>query len=114
MKLLLNRVPMLMRFQFMTQVFGVAFAVFMMLAGLGYEQRIQVFMKTRIGKVVELVSTCSLEIYLVQFAIIGYLKEIVFPVNLIVIVAIILVAAYMVHKVSQVIYVAMINAKKWK
>ncbi len=114
MKLFLNRVPMLMRFQFMTQVFGVAFAMFMMLAGLGYEQRIQVFMKTRIGKVVEFVSTCSLEIYLVQFVIIAYLKRIVFPVNLIVIGAIILVAAYMVHKVSQIIYVAMINAKKWK
>ena len=103
-KLLLNRIQILMRFQFMTQVFSVAFAVFMMLAGIGYEMEIQKVVKTRTGRVIKLISACSLEIYLVQFAIIGYLKRIMFPVNLIVIVTLILAAAYMVHELSQKIF----------
>lgn len=102
MKLFLNRVHVLMRFQFMTQVFGVAFAVFMMIAGsgLGYEQKIRELMKTWIGRVFGIISTCSLEIYLVQFAIIGYLKKIVFPINLFLILVTIVAFAYLIHKVS--------------
>lgn len=80
-KLFMNRIPVFLKLQFMTQVFGVAFAAFMMLAGLGYEKEAQRFMKTRSGKIVGMISTCSLEIYLVQFAVIAYLKQLPFPVN---------------------------------
>lgn len=103
-KLFINRVPILMRFQFMTQVFGVAFAMFMMLAGLGYEKEIQTFMGTRIGRVVELISSCSLEIYLVQFVIIMYLKEMIFPINLIAILLVIVGVAYIVNRLSNLAY----------
>ena len=103
-KLLLNKISALMRFQFLTQVFGVAFAAFMLLAGLGYEKKIQTFMKTRIGKIVEVISGCSLEIYLVQFAIIGYLKNIVFPVNIVVIVITIVGIAYLINRLSGLAY----------
>ena len=105
MKLFLNRIPLLMYFQFLTQVFGVAFAIFMMLAGLGYEKKIQVFMKKRIGKVVKLISSCSLEIYLVQFAIIGYLKEIIFPINLAVILITIVGFVYLINRISNLAYI---------
>ena len=111
-KLLLDRVQILMQFQFMTQVSGVAFAVFMILAGLGYETGIQRFMKTWPGRVVELISTCSLEVYLVQFAIINYMKGIVFPINLILIVALVLLSAYIVHRASRIIYNAISVGKK--
>lgn len=93
-----------MRFQFMTQVFGVAFAMFMMFAGLGYEKEIQSFMGTRIGRVVELISSCSLEIYLVQFVIIMYLKEMIFPINLIAILLVIVEVAYIVNRLSNLAY----------
>ena len=104
MKLLLNRIQILMRFQFMTQVFGVAFAVFMMLAGIGYEMEIQKVVKMRTGRVIELISACSLEIYLVQFAIIGYLKRIIFPVNLIVILVATMGTAYLIHRLSNIVF----------
>lgn len=103
-KLLINKVSVLMRFQFMTQVFGVAFAMFMMLAGLGYEKEIQAFMGTRMGRAVELISSCSLEIYLVQFVIIMYLKEMIFPINLIAILLAIVGAAYIVNRLSNLAY----------
>ncbi len=103
-KLFINRVPILMHFQFMTQAFGVAFAMFMMLSGLGYEKEIQAFMGTRIGRAVELISSCSLEIYLVQFVIIMYLKEIIFPINLIAILLAIVGVAYIVNRLSHLAY----------
>lgn len=103
-KLFINRVTMLMYFQFMTQVFGVAFAMFMMLAGLGYEKEIQIFMETRIGRAVKLISSCSLEIYLVQFAIIMYLKEMIFPINLLAILLVIVGVAYIVNRLSNLAY----------
>lgn len=103
MKLLMNRIPILINLQFMTQVFGVAFAAFMMLAGIGYEEEIKKLMGTMFGKLIGIISTCSLEIYLVQFAIIFYMKEIMFPINLVAIVLIVIGAAFIVHQVSNMI-----------
>lgn len=100
MKLLMNRVSILIDFQFMTQVFGVAFAAFMMLAGIGYEEEIEKLMGTMIGKPIEIISKCSLEIYLVQFAIIHYMKKAVFPINFVAIVLSITGTAFVIHQVS--------------
>ena len=93
----------------MTQVFGVAFAAFMMLAGIGYEEEIKKLMGTMLGKLIGIISTCSLEIYLVQFAIIFYMKEIMFPINLIAIVLIVIGAAFVVHQVSNMINKVLIS-----
>lgn len=100
MKLLMNRVSILINFQFMTQVFGVAFAAFMMLTGIGYEEEIEKLMRTMFGKLFEIISKCSLEIYLVQFAIIYYMKKVIFPLNLVAIVLIVTGTAFVVHQVS--------------
>ena len=108
-KLLMNRVPILINLQFMTQVFGVAFAAFMMLAGIGYEEEVKKLMGTMLGKPIGIISTCSLEIYLVQFAIIFYMKEIMFPINLIAIVLIVIGAAFVVHQVSNMINKVLIS-----
>ena len=101
MKLLLNRIQILMRFQFMTQVFGVAFAVFMMLAGIGYEMEIQKVVKMRTGRVIELISACSLEIYLVQYVILDYCKIGPFPLNWIILTTTILLSAIILRWISQ-------------
>lgn len=108
-KLLMNRIPILINLQFMTQVFGVAFAAFMMLAGIGYEEEIKKLMGTMLGKLIGIISTCSLEIYLVQFAIIFYMKEIMFPINLIAIVLIVIGTAFVVHQVSNMINKVLIS-----
>ena len=48
----------------------------------------------------EIISKCSLEIYLVQFAIIYYMKKVIFPLNLVAIVLIVTGTAFVVHQVS--------------
>ena len=59
-KLLINRFSVLMGIQFMTQIFGVSFAAFMMLAGIGYEVEIRNLLKTKLGKMIGIISVCSL------------------------------------------------------
>ena len=88
------------KIQFITQVFGVAFALFMLLAGIGYENDIRKLMKTWIGKILRKVSTYSLDIYLVQFVIIYYLKNIIFPINFILITVLIFLSAMILHSLS--------------
>lgn len=104
MKLFMNRIHVFLKIQFMTQAFGVAFATFMMLAGLGYEKTIRKFMKTWTGKILGIISSCSLEVYLVQFAIIRYLKNLSFPINLVLILAAMMGTAYVIHMASKKIY----------
>ena len=103
-KILVNQVSLIMKLQFMTQVFGVGFAIFALMAGNCYEEKISKAMSTKVGKIIRLVSKCSLEIFLVQFAIIEYLKPIVFPVNMILIVMAIVLIAWIVHLVAERMY----------
>ena len=100
-KLLLSRVDIIMQMQFLTQVFGVAFAAFSMLCGCNCEGLCKKVLSTRIGTVIGVISKNSLEIYLAQFAIIAYLKNIMFPVNLIAIVIAVVAAGAAVHSVSE-------------
>lgn len=114
-KLFMNRIPVFIKLQFMTQFFCVAFAAFMMLASLEYEKEAQRFMKTRVGKMVGMVSACSLEIYLVQFAVIAYLKQLSFPVNFIVIVVGVLLIGKGIQTVSNLMLRQVFSCtKKWK
>ncbi len=55
------------------------------------------------GKVISMVSTASLEVYYVQFIWIKLLKDIVFPVNWLVIVIAIIVNAYILNRLSEYI-----------
>lgn len=87
-------------FQFMTQVFSVLFAVFALFAGICYEEKLKGFMKTVPGKLFGFISKASLEIYLVQFAVIRSLRWMPFPLNFILITAVIAVCALVVHFVS--------------
>lgn len=58
-------------------------------------------MNTRMKKVITGIASITLEIYLVQFFIIAAFSKIVFPLNLIIVSALIIVCAYIVHKVIQ-------------
>lgn len=99
-KLLVNRISFFMSIQFMTQVFSVAFAVLALCAGICCEKKLKGFMQTVPGKAFGLISCASLEIYLVQIAIIRYLRVFAFPINLLLIIAAIAVCAFAVHFVS--------------
>lgn len=59
-----------MRMQFLTQVFGVNFAGLMLLCGRKCGKPCEILMATKIGHIIRAVSSNSLEIHLIQFAII--------------------------------------------
>lgn len=99
-KLFMSKFLFLMRVQFITQILSVLFAGFLLMAGIGYEPEIKKLMQTKIGNSISHISRCSLEIYLVQFAIIGRFKEMPFPVNFILIIAAIMVVAEVVYYIS--------------
>ena len=103
-KLLINRISIAMKLQFMTQVFGVSFAIFALIAGLCYEEKIAIFLSSKLGALIGMISKCSLEVFLVQFAIIDFLKPLAFPVNILLIIVAILLVAWVVHIVSDKIY----------
>lgn len=105
-KLLMNRVGIVMRMQFLTQVFGVGFAYFAMQAGYLMEGKIQK-LPMAVKKIYGVVSQSSLEIYLVQFAIIGYLKPLMFPLNFVIIIVAVVAAGMIVHWGSELIIDAM-------
>ena len=103
-KLLMNRVGIVMKLQFMTQVFSVGFATFALFTGLCYEEKIKYFMKSIPGKIIGIISMCSLEVYLVQFPIIDYFRHVAFPANLILIIVTTILTAWIVHIVSNRLY----------
>lgn len=53
--------------------------------------------ESRVGKIIEVVNKCSLEIYYIQFMWINLCKTLIFPVNLILITVCIIVSAYVVN-----------------
>ena len=55
------------------------------------------------GKLISIVSMCSLEIYYIQFMWIALLKDLLFPVNLILLFVAIITSAYAVHWLSRTI-----------
>lgn len=56
------------------------------------------------GGVLKIIGQCTLEIYLVQYAIIYYLKDIVFPINNIIISVLIFIAGWGLHILTNRIY----------
>lgn len=56
---------------------------------------------TAFGKFVSIISSCSLEIYYIQFVWIRLLKKIVFPVNLSLLIIAIVMSGYAIHRLSE-------------
>ncbi len=111
-KFLIDRIALMIKLQFLTQVFGVTFAIFALMAGMFYEKKIQIFMRTVMGKILSVVSKCSLEVYLIQFPIISMLKPLMFPLNLVAILVCTITSAFFIHIVSEKIYSVLPITKK--
>ena len=57
----------------------------------------------KIKKTISFIAEITLEIYLVQYPIIPIFKDIIFPLNWVIITFVILASAFMLHKVAQYI-----------
>ena len=78
-----------------TSYIGFAYNIFNCFMGL--EKICCKVLKNPFGKIVGIVSKCSLEIYYIQFLLISKLKNIIFPVNFVALCVAIIVSAYFVH-----------------
>lgn len=103
-KLLFSRKESLSQFQFLNQIaiFVLLVLLFMTFAGLDSKlEKLPGWIKKMIG----FISSITLEIYLVQYVLIDVLRPIGhFPINWIALTAAILVAAFVLHKVCELIY----------
>lgn len=78
---------------------GFALSLFMLL--MKSEPLCRDILKTIMGKLLAVISMCSLEIYYIQFMWIEWLKGYHFPINLALLIILITVSAYAVHQLSQ-------------
>lgn len=79
-----------------------AFSLFMIMKS--EEQRCKRYWRTFPGKIISVFSVCSLEIYYVQFLWIEWLKQLLFPLNLILLLVAIALSAYAVHWIASKIF----------
>ncbi len=91
-------------FEFLLAVSYIGFAYCLFIWAMSNEKLLGRIFETGIGKVIGLISKCSLEIYYVQTTIIVALRGSVFPINFILICVVIGVCAYTLHIVSQRIF----------
>lgn len=78
----------------------------------GTEQWCRETHKSIFGKLVSIVSTCSLEIYYIQFIWIRLLKNIIFPINLLLLIIVIVSSGYLVHLLSTLIINKLMKMEK--
>ena len=94
---LITRNEQYMNLEFLLGIVYRGFALSLFLFFAEKETWCNKFCKTFIGKIIRNISMCSLEIYYVQFIWIRLLKDIIFPVNLIVLFVSIMISAYIVY-----------------
>lgn len=114
-KIIFSHRTNLSHFQFLNQIaiFTLLFFMFRTFAGL--DGKLET-MPHWIKKVISFVSSITLEIYLVQYVIIGYLRTIgYFPLNWIIITTAIVIVAYILHRICYGIYsLGECFSKKWR
>ena len=81
---------------------GFAYCIFCFFREL--EEKVQKFPDNVIKQLVFLVSSCSLEIYYIQFPWIHLFKNYVFPLNWILIVSVTVVSGYVLHRISNIVF----------
>nr|BCB22838.1 acyltransferase family protein [Erysipelothrix tonsillarum] len=105
MKAVMVRIPTLMHFQFLNQLSVLFFSVSMLLFSLYQEKLIsQILSNSVFTNVVNGISKITWEIYLVQFMVINSLNSYIFPVNFIMIIIVVIVAAIILNVLSQWVY----------
>lgn len=103
-KLLFSRYDSISQYQFLNQIFifALLFFAFRVFSGLEYKL---VKIPTLLKKIITLIADMTLEIYVVQYVIIGQLKGVSrFPINWIVLTCAIFIAAFLLHKICKLIY----------
>lgn len=98
-KILLSK-NVMVEMQFLTHVFSIVFAYNLLVFMYSIEKKLAILDQSLIGKLMVKVSTCSLEVYMIQGWIIKKFEGIVFPVNLLLILSMVLFASYFIHFVS--------------
>lgn len=81
---------------------GFAYCIFCFFREL--EENVQKFPDNVIKQLVFLVSSCSLEIYYIQFPWIHLFRNYVFPLNWVFIVSVTIVSGYVLHRISNIIF----------
>ena len=81
---------------------GFAYCIFCFFREL--EEKVQKFPDNLLKQLVFLVSSCSLEIYYIQFPWIHLFKNYVFPLNWILIVSVTVVGGYVLHRISNIVF----------
>lgn len=104
-KIMINRNYYMMQLQFITQVVSVGFAFFITKGLYSIQNEID---KIKINfpvlaKSIQFIGKRTLEIYLVQFAIISLFKRFLFPINLLLIIGVTIILAHCVNYVSNII-----------
>lgn len=103
-KLLFSRRESLSQFQILNQIAIFALLVLMFITFVGLDSKLEK-LPGWIKKVIGFISSITLEIYLVQYVLIDVLRPIGhFPFNWIALTAAILAAAFVLHKVCELIY----------
>lgn len=99
--------------QFLTQVFSMLFATAAFIGFSYFNDKIEYFMRnSALGKLTYIISSCTLEVYLVQFVLIANIKALVFPLNFVLIILAIMFSALLLHVVSNEIYIKVIDYNK--
>lgn len=98
-KILLSK-NILFELQFLTHLFSIVFAYYLLIFMLNLESRFEKLDTTIIGKFLNLVSACSLEIYMIQRWIIDCLKDYMFPVNFILIWSVVIFGGIIIQSMS--------------
>jgi fucose 4-O-acetylase-like acetyltransferase len=102
-KILISRIDFIMRLQFLTQAFSVGFAYFAFKVLSAFEDFYKISKDKLWYKFISLIGALTLEIYFIQFMVISYFKDLVFPLNFLVIVFLIISLAYIINLVSSFI-----------
>ena len=97
--------------QVLTQLFSFGFAGCLLLVLANFDTFIENFInKTIVGRMVHIISISTFEVYLIQYVIIYNLKDVLFPVNIILIIISITFCGYILHIISNSIYKCAIEA----
>lgn len=100
-KLMIQMIEVAYYVQFLTHLFSLIFAVFSMLFFYSYESKLRKMKDGVLCRFITVVSSCSLEIYMIQRWEIDLLYRISFPLNFILIIITILSSAWVIHWVVE-------------
>lgn len=108
-KLAFSRIDSISNYQIINQIILFILLYYFMKCFAGINKKLEK-MPNKIKKIIKFISEITLEIYLVQYVIIPIFANMIFPINWIIITTIIIISAYILHKVSGYI-INLINTK---